>query len=136
MIGTLIWYSEGVEREVFVAAKSAIWIEVKQFQFQKVKTPYPAHRLCAHWMIEHEGHQKWTMVHGFIFKIIGKKTFFRRYAWLEYRGEVFDVAAKKVMKKTAFYKQFMPQAPLAYSYQEVLENMRFFRRYGRWVIDG
>jgi len=118
--------------------KSAIWIEsnehIRQFQFKKVKTPYPAHRTCAHWMIENDIYQKWTMVHGFIFKQIGQKTLFRGYAWLEYRGQVFDVQAKKFLNKKEFYKKFAPEAVLSYSFDEVLENMRFFRRYGRWVL--
>jgi len=113
--------------------KSAIWIEVPRFQFRKVKTPYPAHRLLAHLMIENESYQKWTMVHGFIFKKIGKKTFYRHYAWLEKRGKVFDIGTKMMVEKKAFYGKYKPEAMLTYSYSEVCENMRFYRRYGNWI---
>lgn len=106
-----------------------IFIDLPQFKFVRKNTPYPAHRDCAHLMIEKNDYQNWIMVHGFIVKN-GK---FKGYAWLERAGKVFDVRAKKTMTKKEFYSQNKPVNVLLYEYKEVRVNMRKFRRYGRWA---
>ena len=107
-----------------------MFLDKNRFKPNKIKTPYPAHRDCAHLMIEQKEYRKWIMVHGFIKRGKG----YKRYAWLEKTGMAFDVVAKKLVKKSEFYKTKKPTAKELFTYREVKYNMKRFRRYGRWDV--
>jgi hypothetical protein len=106
-----------------------IWIDAKRYIPEKVETPYPSHRDCAHYMIDNPK-EKWTCVHGIV-EVKGKV---KSRAWLKKGTQIFDVATGEVCSQKQFMKDHELIAAYIYSIDEVKANMKKFRRYGRWEM--
>lgn len=97
------------------------------------KTTYPKERRAAHIMIENQEFHGWSIVHAYLFKNIGKKDrVIQRDAWIENKTTVLDCKSMVFYPKDEFYKTVKKLSVYKYSFSEVMENLKKFRRYGRW----